>query len=156
MTRLVALLLFSLLGCLRPVFAGSTLDPEQLTPGMKGYGLSVFQGTKPQRFDVEIIGVLKNTFPKQDMILIRMSGADLQKHKIIAGMSGSPIYIDDKLIGALAYGWSFENDPMAGVTPIRNMLAELNRPVIDRTASASAPASRSPAPRRITPTPDRC
>ena len=147
MTRIVALLLLSLFCGWRPVLAVGTLRPEQLKPGMKGYGLSVFQGTKPQRFEVEIVGVLKNTFPKQDMILIRMSGADLEKHKVIAGMSGSPIYIDDKLVGALAYGWSFENDPMAGVTPIHNMLAELKQPVIDRTAPAGAGVSHSSAPR---------
>src|SRR5437879_4359175 len=79
------------------------LRHEQLHRGMKGYGLSVFQGTTPERFQVEVIGVLKNTFPKQDMILIQTSGANLEKHKTIAGMSGSPIYIDGKLIGALAY-----------------------------------------------------
>jgi hypothetical protein len=128
MKRLLFCLL--VLVCCRPsARAVEMLRPEQLKPGMKGYGLSVFNGTKPERFEVEVLGVLKNTFPKQDMILIRMSGANLEKHKIIAGMSGSPIYIEDKLIGALAYGWSFENDPLAGVTPIHNMLAELNRPL---------------------------
>lgn len=131
--RLICSLVF---GCLLglAVSAQETLRPEQLTPGMKGYGLSVFQGTKPERFEVEIVGVLKNSFPKQDMILIKMNGANLEKHKVIAGMSGSPIYIDGKLIGALAYGWTFENDPLAGVTPIHNMLAE-----IDRKAEPGAP-----------------
>lgn len=104
------------------------LRPEELRPGMRGYGLSVFRGTAPERFEVEILGVLPNAFPKQDLILIRMSGADLEKHKVIAGMSGSPIYIEDKLVGALGYGWAFENEPMAGVTPIHNMLADLQRP----------------------------
>src|SRR5437762_14298108 len=84
-----------------PAHAIDTLNPERLHSGMKGYGLSVFKGTTPERFQVEVLGVLKNAFPKQDMILIRMSGADLEKHKTIAGMSGSPIYIDGKLIGAL-------------------------------------------------------
>jgi hypothetical protein len=98
----------------------------------------VFRGTKPERFEVEILGVLKNSFPKQDMILIKMSGANLEHHKVIAGMSGSPIYIDGKLIGALAYGWTFENDPLAGVTPIHNMLAE-----IDRKAEPGAPVARA-------------
>ena len=130
MMRTLALLFLSLLGALRPALAVDTLRPEQLSPGMKGYGLSVFKGTKPERFAVEIIGVLRNALPKQDMILIRMSGADLEKHKVIAGMSGSPVYIDGKLIGALAYGWTFENEPLAGVTPIHNMMAELKRPVV--------------------------
>ena len=137
-----------------------TLRPEQLHPGMKGYGLSVFQGTKPERFEVEILGVLPHAFPKQDMILIRMSGAGLEKHKVIAGMSGSPVYVDGKLIGALAYGWTFENEPLAGVTPIHNMLAELNRPAAAQPESAggtgwSAPAAtpRSPAESGTTPRP---
>ncbi|MDA0323223.1 MAG: hypothetical protein O2923_10990 [Verrucomicrobia bacterium] len=107
--------------------AVETLRPDELKSGMKGYGLSVFKGTRPERFEVEILGVMKNTFPGQDMILIRLSGANLELHKVIAGMSGSPIYIEDKLIGALAYGWTFENVPMAGVTPIHNMLLEMHR-----------------------------
>jgi hypothetical protein len=121
-----------------PAQVVETLRPEQLRPGMKGYGLSVFKGTTPERFDVEVMGVLKNVFPKQDMILIRASGADLEKHKVIAGMSGSPIYIDGKLIGALSYGWAFENEAVAGVTPIHNMLVELNQPMAPR-ASVPAP-----------------
>jgi len=141
MMRTLALLFF-LLGIF-PSSAVDMLRPDQLKPGMKGYGLSVFKGTKPERFEVEIAGVLKNTFPKQDMILIRMSGANLEKHKIIAGMSGSPIYIDGKLIGALAYGWSFENDPLAGVTPIQNMIAEMKRPALSPSLMDSI-VSRSP------------
>jgi hypothetical protein len=128
MIRTIVLVALWLLGVLRPALAVDTLRPEQLKPGMKGYGLSVFKGTKPERFEVEVVGVLRNALPRQDMILIRMSGADLEKHKVIAGMSGSPVYIDEKLIGALAYGWTFENEPLAGVTPIHNMMAQLNRP----------------------------
>lgn len=130
MIRTIAFLLLFWLAALRPGLAVDTLRPEQLKPGMKGYGLSVFKGTKPERFEVEVIGVLKNALPKQDMILIRMSGQNLEKHRVIAGMSGSPVYIDDKLIGALAYGWTFENDPLAGVTPIHNMMSQLTRPVV--------------------------
>ena len=65
MMKMFALLLLSLLGALRPVLAVDTLRPEQLSPGMKGYGLSVFKGTRPERFEVEIIGVLHNALPKQ-------------------------------------------------------------------------------------------
>jgi hypothetical protein len=149
MTRLFPLIVFCLFGLLRPALAIDTLNPEQLQPGMKGYGLSVFQGTKPERFEVEVIGVLKNVMPKQDMILIRMSGANLERHKVIAGMSGSPIYINDKLIGALAYGWSFENEPLAGVTPIRNMMEQLTRPFVPPSPVAASvsmgSSSRTPA-----------
>lgn len=126
------------------------LRPADLKSGMKGYGLSVFKGTRPERFNVEVLGVLKKTFPNQDMILIRMSGANLELHKVIAGMSGSPIYIDGKLIGALAYGWTFENEPLAGVTPIHNMLQELHRPAepVRRTGPSRRSSSSSllPAP----------
>jgi hypothetical protein len=130
-----------------PASAVDTLRPEQLRPGMKGYGLSVFKGTKPERFEVEIVGVLNNAMPKQDMILIRPTGQNLEKHRTVAGMSGSPIYIDGKLIGALAYGWNFETDPLVGVTPIHNMLAEINKPI---GATPAAPASAGPGANNAT------
>jgi len=128
--RITSLCLFASAAATSATLALDTLNPDQLHSGMKGYGYSVFKGTTPERFEVEVLGVLKNAFPKQDMILIRMSGAELEKHKIIAGMSGSPIYIDGKLIGALAYGWGFENEPLAGVTPIKNMMSELDVPAL--------------------------
>lgn len=108
--------------------AVETISSDQIRPGMRGYGLSVFQGTKPERFDVEVVDVLRNAFPKMDLILIRCAGQGLEKTKVIAGMSGSPIYLEGKLAGALSYGWTFSNEPIAGVTPIGNMLAELERP----------------------------
>ncbi len=130
--------------------AAETLSPDQLRPGMKGYGLSVFKGTAPERFEVEVLGVLKNALPKQDMILIRLSGAQLEKHKVIAGMSGSPVFIEGKLIGALAYGWTFENEPIAGVTPIHNMLAELDKKPGPRPGGAAPlAAGQSGAPQPL-------
>jgi len=105
---------------------------SEIHPGMKGYGLTVFQGTKPERFDVEVIDVLKNFRPKQDLILVKTKHPRLEITKVVAGMSGSPIYLNDKMIGAYAYGWSFGSEPVAGVTPIRNMLDELARPLPDR------------------------
>ncbi len=146
MMRTVVLFLLTLTCVLRSTLAVEILRPEEVVPGMKGYGLSVFKGTKAGRFEVVVVGVLHNAMPKQDMILIRMSGADLEKHKVIAGMSGSPIYIDGKLMGALAYGWSFENEPLAGVTPIQNMLAEMKRPVLGpSTIDASVSLGRRSA-----------
>ncbi len=100
-------------------------------PGMKGYGLTVFQGYRPERFDVEVIDVLPNFRPKQDLILIRTRHPRLEVTKIVAGMSGSPIYLDGKMAGAYAYGWTFGTEPVAGVTPIRNMLDDLARPLPD-------------------------
>lgn len=99
------------------------LTADQLRPGMTGYGLTVFAGAKPEKFDVEIISVLRNYQPRTDMILIRCAGHGLEKTGIAAGMSGSPIYIDGKLIGALAFGWQFNVQPIAGVQPIAQMLS---------------------------------
>ncbi len=102
---------------------------EQVKRGMKGYGLTVFEGTKPTRFDVEIIDVLKNFRPKQDLILIKTDHPRLKVAKVVAGMSGSPIYLNNKMIGAYAYGWTFSAEQVAGVTPIKNMLSDLARPL---------------------------
>ncbi len=102
---------------------------DEIHPGMKGYGLSVLRGTEPERFDVEVIDVLHQFRPNQDMILIRTPHPLLNRARGVAGMSGSPIYLDGRLAGAYAYGWSYGVDPVVGVTPIANMLAELKRPV---------------------------
>jgi hypothetical protein len=99
------------------------LEVSQVHAGQKGYGLSDFgdgQGVRP--FDVEILGVLRDFAPKQDLILARLSGCGLEKSGIIAGMSGSPVYVDGRLVGAVAYGWPFSREPIAGITPIAAML----------------------------------
>ncbi len=99
------------------------LPVEKVSPGMKGYGFSdLGAGQGIQRFEVEVIGVLKRFAPKQDLILAKVSGAGLEHSGIIAGMSGSPIYVEGKLLGALAYGWPFSKDPICGITPIQSML----------------------------------
>jgi hypothetical protein len=114
--------------------AKSLFDPSRhmrvadVHPGMKGYGLSVFSGTKIDRFDVEVIDVVKNFNPKYDAILIRCKGDFLEHTGAIAGMSGSPIYLYDqsgqpKMIGAFAYGWPLSKDPLGGVQPIEYMLS---------------------------------
>jgi hypothetical protein len=108
------------------------LRVADIKPGMKGYGLTVFRGETPERFDVEVIDVLHKFRPDQDLILIRTMHPILDSALAVGGMSGSPIYIDDKLIGAYAYGWTFGKEPIAGVTPIENMLAELARPIDPR------------------------
>jgi hypothetical protein len=95
---------------------------SQVRKGMKGYGLTVFDGTKVERFDVEVLGVLNNIGPRQDLILVRVDSPVTKKSGVIAGMSGSPIYLDGKVIGALAYSWQFSSDAIAGVTPIEEML----------------------------------
>lgn len=101
---------------------------SEVKQGMKGYGLSVFRGTKIDRFEVEVISVLRNFNPKCDVILVNCKGANLEHTGGIAGMSGSPIFLKDdqgheRLAGAFAYGWPLTKDPIGGVQPIEYMLA---------------------------------
>lgn len=117
---------------------------SEVRPGMRGHGLTVFQGTTPERFDIEVIGVLHQFLPRQDLILIRMDHPLLQRSGTVGGMSGSPIYIEGRLIGALAYGWLYAMDPVAGVTPIETMLDELQRPLRPMPPITGPPI---PAPR---------
>ncbi len=116
-------------GAVGQVRRTDTIDVSEIQPGMRGYGLTVFRGTTPERFDVEVIDVLHNFRPDQDLILIRTPHPILDQAHVVAGMSGSPVYLDGRLAGAYAYGWPFSSDPVAGVTPIRNMLVEMRRPV---------------------------
>jgi hypothetical protein len=95
---------------------------DKIVPGMKGYGITVFEGTERERFEVEVLGVLKNVWPKGDIILVRAEHPTLSRTNIISGMSGSPVYIEGKLAGALAFSWYFAKEPIAGVTPIHEML----------------------------------
>jgi hypothetical protein len=88
---------------------------------MKGHGRTVLKGTKVEKFDAEVLGVLKNTSPGRDLVLCRLSGLNLDYYGVIAGMSGSPIYIDGKLLGAVAYAWPYGKEPIAGVTPFSQM-----------------------------------
>jgi hypothetical protein len=96
---------------------------DDVRPGMKGQGKSVIKGVKIDTFDAEVIGVLKNTSPGRDLILCRLSGMNLEKSGVIQGMSGSPIYINNKLLGAVAYTWAFGKEPIAGVTPFSQMVS---------------------------------
>lgn len=107
----------------------STISVDEITPGMTGYGLTVFRGESPERFDVTVIDVLHNFRPDMDLILVRTDHPILDHASTVAGMSGSPIYLDGRLAGAYAYGWPFGKDPIAGVTPIADMFAEMRRPV---------------------------
>ena len=103
------------------------MSVDEVRPGMKGFGKTVFQGTKIEQFDVELLGVLKNFAPKQDMILARLSGGPLARTGVIAGMSGSPVYVDGKLIGAVAFSFPFATEPIAGIQPIQQMLGLLDQ-----------------------------
>lgn len=99
------------------------MELKEVKPGMKGVGKTVFTGTKVEEFDVEIIDILKNFISKKDLILVRISGKIVDEAGVIEGMSGSPVYINGKLIGALSYKFgSFTKEPIGGITPIEDMI----------------------------------
>src|SRR5438876_10682279 len=101
-----------------------TIPVSQIHAGMHGVAYTVFQGTKPEPMDVEVLGVLKNANgPKGDVILVRLGGAKAEYTGVVAGMSGSPVYLNGKLAGAVAFRiGEFSKEPIAGVTPISEML----------------------------------
>jgi len=101
-----------------------TIPLNQIHAGMRGVAYTVFQGTKPEPMDVEVLGVLKNANgPKGDVILVRLGGAKAEYTGVVAGMSGSPVYLNGKLAGAVAFRiGEFSKEPIAGVTPISEML----------------------------------
>jgi hypothetical protein len=108
----------------------STISISEVKEGMKGYGLTVFKGTAPERFDVEVIGVLQHFRPGEPLIVIKTPNPRLDVVKTVRGMSGSPIYLDGRLAGAYSYSLAaFEIEPVAGVTPIDLMLTEMRRPI---------------------------
>ena len=121
--------------------------------GLHGVAYTVFEGTQPEAMDVEILGVLKNVLgPDQDMILARLHGSKPEYTGVVAGMSGSPVYVDGKLLGALSYRiGQFSKEPIAGITPIAEMLAVNGtaEPEVMRAGTRSAamwmPQTESPA-----------
>lgn len=130
-------------------------DVDDIREGMTGYGVTVLKGTTLERFGVSVIGVLKAHSPGRDMVLARVSGIGLEKTGVISGMSGSPVYIDDRLLGAVAFTWSFGTEPIAGITPFNDMteFGQPPRPVNreDKNVASllldepmAAPAARSP------------
>ena len=145
LSRLLILsIIFTLCGSSR---AELYMPVEDIQRGMKGVGRTVFQGTRIDTFGVEVLGVLRNVFgPKSDMILARLSGGPLARTGVIAGMSGSPVYIEGKLVGAVGYSiGAFAEEPIAGITPIGEMMTVLQRASVDtlsRATYGSAPWDR--------------
>src|SRR3954468_12308390 len=133
----------------RPGFATepdpkSYWDVNDVRPGMKGVGQTVMVGTKLEEFGAEVLGVMRGVSPGRDMILCRLTGCNLEHAGIIQGMSGSPIYIEGKLLGAVAFAWEFGKDPIAGVTPFQQM-AQYARASDKRIAAeAKDPARNKP------------
>jgi len=126
--------------------APATMPVSEIRIGMKGHGRTVFKGGKIERFDFEILGIQKNHMPGRDMILIKASGGPLADTGIMSGMSGSPCYVDGKLIGALSIGFLWEKEPVGGITPIQEMFDQLQD-------MPDAVSSRTPLiPPRLNPT----
>jgi len=126
------------------------LPLDQVKAGMRGVAYTVFEGTTPEPMQVEVLGVLKNmNGPKSDMILIRLHGQKVEYTGVVAGMSGSPVYIDGKLMGALAFRiGTFSKEPIAGVTPIEEML-EINE--LDKSVPAQSVFTPVPSERKTEP-----
>jgi SpoIVB peptidase S55 len=106
------------------------MSVDQVQRGMRGVGLTVFEGTQIDTFDAEILGVVRTGLgPGRDLILARLAGGPLARTGVARGMSGSPVYVDGQLIGAVAYGWAFSKAPICGITPIEQMLKVLDHPM---------------------------
>jgi hypothetical protein len=95
---------------------------DEVKAGMKGYCLTIYKGTVPEKFEIEVIDVLRNIMPGRNVILVQSTDERFIHTGPVAGCSGSPVYINGKLAGALALGWIFSKDPLYGVTPIEEML----------------------------------
>jgi hypothetical protein len=101
---------------------------EDLRPGMKGTARTVFSGSDTQEFGVEVLGILPGfPGPRQSAIIAKLSGANVEKTGVFAGMSGSPVYIDGKIVGAIAFSFPFSKEPIAGITPIKQMIDLFNK-----------------------------
>jgi hypothetical protein len=133
-----------------PVAQMTYLPLDQVRPGMIGVGRTVFSGSKLEDFKVEVLGVMRNVIaPKRNLILARLEGGPLAKTGVIAGMSGSPVYVDGKLMGAVSYSLGqFSTEPIAGITPIAEMI---DATMMSGTARVSQPVAMSlrPTPREL-------
>jgi hypothetical protein len=117
-----------------------TLAPEQLMPGDQAVVRSVFRGDSIEEFPAEIVGVLSGGRVDGQTIIARATSERLRRVGVAQGMSGSPVYVNGRLIGALASSWAFARDPLFGITPIREMLRLFERPASSATGPASGPA----------------
>ncbi len=134
-TLSLVLLFTSFAAASPPLENFETIPVSDIRPGMVGEGRTVFSGSTIESFKVTILGVLRNYGPNQNMILAELEGGPLAHTGVIAGMSGSPVYIDGKLIGAIAFAFPFAKDPIAGITPIQEMLDATATPSTRRAAA---------------------
>src|SRR5437773_757105 len=126
----------------RPASDPRMFAVEDLRPGMKGVARTVFAGSEAQEFGVEILGVLPGfPGPHQSGIIARLSGNNVEKTGVFAGMSGSPVFIEGRLVGAIAFSFPFSREPIAGITPIKEMLD-----IFEKGAGSETEKSREPRP----------
>jgi len=159
MAEMLRIALSFILVCLAPFTLSAVVNsakvevmPEyQVKAGMHGVAYTVFEGVKPEPIDVEILGVLPNMAgPKSDVILARLHGPKVEYTGVVAGMSGSPVYIDGKLVGAIAYRiGEFSKEPIAGITPAASML-EISE--LDKAPGPDLDAAKSSAKNAANPT----
>ena len=109
-----------------PALGQNFFPLSDVRPGMRGTGRTVFKNSQIENFQVEILGILENLTPRQSIILARLSGGPLAETGVMQGMSGSPVYIDGRLAGAIALGFPFSKEPIAGIQPIGQMIADVN------------------------------
>ncbi|MFN0277349.1 MAG: hypothetical protein ACKVRN_01980 [Pyrinomonadaceae bacterium] len=111
---------------------------SELREGMRGTARTVFRGSKSEEFNVEILGVIPNWIgPKQDIIIGRLSGANAERTFVFAGMSGSPVYIDGKLVGAISYSFPFAKEPICGITPFEQMVSAVETAPMAKSATTA-------------------
>ncbi|HTM12944.1 MAG TPA: SpoIVB peptidase S55 domain-containing protein [Bryobacteraceae bacterium] len=134
----MAALSFAWLGFAALGFAAPDIFPlKDVRAGQHGVGRTVFSGTRVEEFQVEVLGVLENLGPRQSIILARLSGGPLVSTGVMQGMSGSPVYIDGKLVGAVALSFPLSKEAIAGIRPIEDMLRV--RPQPAQTIAKAAP-----------------
>jgi len=124
-----------------PEDAKKLMPVSEVKRGMRGYGLTVFHGTTIEKFDVEVLGILKKMNTGRDLILVRVGGGPITSRQtgIMSGMSGSPVYINGKLVGAISYGAPFAKEPVGMVTPIADMLEAWDANLPKRASGYSTP-----------------
>jgi len=115
-------LIFLLFGFLAPLLGQDIFPLAQVRPGLKGEGSTVFRGTAVETFRFTVLGVLEHFAPGRSMIVVELESPQLEGGGILEGMSGSPVYVEGRMLGAVAYGFSFSRRPIAGVTPIEEMV----------------------------------
>jgi hypothetical protein len=139
-----AVLFAACLATTPPVLSQEILPFSEVKAGMSGVGRTVFSGTKIDEFKVEVMGTLENIAPRRNLILAKLSGGPLAETGVLSGMSGSPVYLNGRLAGAVAYTWGFARQPIAGIVPIQEMLGIEARDAAPSRTSSWFPAEAGP------------